>query len=120
MQFTGWYGIIVGLLMIGQWGFFLATGQVPELQNEPFRIVFHLIGEFVTAAGLLVSGLALLKERQWASKAYFVAAGMLLYSVIVSPGYFAQQGQWALVGMFALLLVLALRSIISVMRAGHS
>lgn len=42
---------------------------------------------------------------------------MLLYSVIVSPGYFAQLGQWALVGMFALLLVLAVASIGSLLRA---
>jgi len=33
---------------------------------------------------------------------------MLLYTLIVSPGYFAQKGQWAFVGMFAVILVLAL------------
>ncbi len=116
MKFAGWYGIAVGLSMFGQWAFFLATGQVPELQTEPIRIAFHLAGEFVTAVGLLAGGIGLLKRLRWAAPLYSVAAGMLLYSAIVSPGYFAQRGQWAIVGMFAVILVLALVSIVNVGR----
>jgi hypothetical protein len=37
-----------------------------------------------------------------------LALGMLSYTLIQSPGYFAQQQVWALVGMFAVLLALAL------------
>jgi len=40
-----------------------------------------------------------------------VALGMLLYTVIVSPDYFARLGQWAMVAIFALLLLLAFLSI---------
>jgi hypothetical protein len=43
---------------------------------------------------------------------YLVAVGMLLYSMIVSPGYFAQRGEWPLVGVFAVLLLLALLSLV--------
>ncbi|HXF62326.1 MAG TPA: hypothetical protein VNK95_11960 [Caldilineaceae bacterium] len=114
MKFAAGYGILVGLLMIGQWLFFLATGQVPELQSEPWQIYCHLAAEFVTAAGLIFSGVALLRGLVWARATYLVAAGMLLYSVIASPGYFAQQGQWTMVAMFAGLLVLALVSIVQV------
>jgi hypothetical protein len=32
---------------------------------------------------------------------------MLIFTVVVSPGYFAQRGEWLLVGTFGLLLVLA-------------
>jgi hypothetical protein len=120
MKFAGWYGIVVGLLMVTQWIFFLVTGQVTELQTEPFRIAFHLAGELITACALIVGGIALLQQRAWGVMVYLVATGMLLYSVIVSPGYFAQQGQWALVGMFALLLVLALVSIVRLLRAAKS
>lgn len=116
MKFAGWYGIGVGLLMLAQWTFFLLTGEVTELQTEPIRIAFHLAGEFVTALALIVGSIALLKQRAWGGMVYSVAAGMPLYSVIVSPGYFAQQGQWAFVGMFALLLVLALFSLARVAR----
>ncbi len=115
-KFAGWYGILVGLLMFGQWGFFLATGQVPELRSEPIRLYFHLAAEFCTALGLFIGGLALLNRQRWAETVYLVVAGMLLYSVIVSPGYFAQQGQWALVAMFAILLALAVVSIAVVTR----
>ena len=111
MRFAGWYGIIVSLLMLCQWGFFLAAGQVPELKTEPVRIAFHLVAEFVTAISLLVSGLALLKNKPWGTSAYLVSAGMLLYTVIVSLGYFAQHGQWIFVGIFGMLLALTLASI---------
>jgi len=117
MRFAGWYAVAVGLLMLAQWGVSLATGQVPELQTEPWRIYFHLAGEFITALGLIVGGVALLNRLPWAMAAYLVAAGMLLYSVIVSPGYFAQQGQWAFVGLFGLLLVLTLWSMSWIARA---
>jgi len=111
MKFAGWYSIIVGLLMLVQWGFFLAAGQVPELRTEPLRIAFHLAGEFATALALLAAGVGIIRRLAWGRAAAFVALGMLIYTVIVSPGYFAQQGGWALVLMFAVLLVLALVSV---------
>lgn len=103
MRWSGAFGVVVGILMLAQWAFFLLAGQVPELQTEPWRIALHLAAEFITALGLIVSGAALLRRAPWAVKSYLVFAGMLLYSVIASPGYFAQQGQWAMVGMFAVL-----------------
>jgi hypothetical protein len=45
---------------------------------------------------------------------------MLTYSVIASPGYFAQQGQWALVAMFAVLLVLAIGCAVAVARSRNA
>ncbi len=116
MKCAGWYSILVGVLMVGQWGFFLATGQVPELKTEPIRIAFHLAAEFTAALGLMIGGAGLLKGRIWANAVYLVATGTLIYSAIVSPGYFAQQGQWAFVGMFGVLLVLALVGVWTVAR----
>ncbi len=105
MKFAAWYAIVVGVLMLFQWGFFLATGQVPEVQTEPIRLGFHLMAEGLTALGLLIGGIGLLKSRRWAKFVLMlVSIGMVIYSEIVSPGYFAQQGQWALVLMFAFLL----------------
>lgn len=106
MRFVAWYAMVVGVLMIGQWTFFLAVGQVPELQTEPWRIAFHLLGEGVTAISLIVSGVALLRRTPWAREAAFAALGMLTYTVLVSPGYFAQSGEWPLVAMFGVLLIL--------------
>jgi hypothetical protein len=45
---------------------------------------------------------------------------MLAYTVIVSPGYFAQQGQWPLAGMFAVLLALDVASVVVLLRGNLS
>ena len=111
MIFAAIFAILVGVLMIGQWAFFYFTNQIPELKSEPYRIAFHITGEWITAIGLLVSGIGLLLGGTWAERLILLAMGMLFYTIIVSPGYFAQRGQWPLVGMFALLLILALISL---------
>ena len=111
MIFASWYAIVVGLGMIGQWTFFLATKRVPELKTEPFRISFHLAAEFVTAIASIVSGVGLLCGASWSHWMYSLSMGMLLYTMIVSPGYFAQKREWPMVGMFGLLFVLALASL---------
>ena len=100
------YAIVVGVLMFGQWAMFIATGNVPELQTEPIRIAFHLAGEFTTAALLVVGGVGLLAVKKWGYHVFLLALGMLLYTIIVSPGYFGQLGQWVFVVMFAVLVVL--------------
>ncbi len=119
MKFPGFYAIAVGLLMFAQWIFFLATGQVPELQSEPWRITLHLVAELVSAAGLIISGAGILRNTTWARKAYLFFAGMLTYSVIASPGYFAQEGQWALVAMFVVLLTLAVAAVFIVAKPAY-
>jgi hypothetical protein len=110
--FASAFALVIGAGMIGQWLFFLATDQVPELRTEPLRIRFHLAAEFVTAIALLIGGVALLTGQAWGAWFYPLAMGMLLYTVIVSPGYFAEKGQWAVVAMFAVVLLLALISIV--------
>ena len=119
VRFAGWYGVIIGLLMLGQWGFFLVAGQVPELATAPVQFAFHFVAEMVTAIGLLISGIAMLKGKAWAARLYLAFAGMLIYSVINSPGYFAQQGQGIFVVMFGILLALALVSVARLVRNGR-
>jgi hypothetical protein len=107
LKLAGWYGLVVGLLIIGQWSFFLLAGQVPELRTEPIRIGFHLAAELATALALITAGWAVVRARAWGRPALLLALGMLIYTVIVSPGYFAQRGEWLLLGLFGLLLALA-------------
>ena len=112
MAFQAFYAIVVGLLIIGQWAFFLITRQVPELETERVRVLFHIADELLTAAVLIVSGVGLLAQQAWAASIYPVALGMLLYTIIVSAGYFAQKRVWPIVGMFAVLLILTAISLI--------
>lgn len=105
MKFAAWYGILVGLLMIIQWMLSILSAGVPEFQSAPWEIVFHLAAELSTAVMLILGGITILKSSTSAKHFLFLGLGMVIYSEIVSPGYFAQRGQWALVIVFAFLLV---------------
>ena len=110
MKFPAWYGIVVGFGMIVQWILSIVAGQVPEFQTEPWRIALHLAAEFATALILIVSGIATLKTISWGRTILLLGLGMVIYSEIVSPGYFAQLGQWPMVCMFAVILTGAMIS----------
>jgi uncharacterized membrane protein len=118
MKFPAWYGISVGTLIILQWIFFLVTGSIPELETAPWEIGHHISAEILLALGLLTGGIATLKSVRWGEKVLLVALGMAIYSEVNSPGYFAQLGQWALVAMFAILLVGAAWSVMLLLKAG--
>ncbi len=100
------FAIIVGAMMFAQWAFFIAAGEVPELETEPIRISFHLAAEFLTATALVVAGLGLVKGESWSFPVLMLALGMLSYTIIVSPGYFAQDGEYLFVAMFVALWIL--------------
>jgi len=97
--------------MIFQWIFFILSGNVPEFQTEPWRISFHLAAEAFTALLLIIGGIATLRHASRHKPVLLVGLGMVIYSEIVSPGYFAQQGQWLMVWIFALVLIGALISV---------
>lgn len=104
MKFAAWYGILVGILMIAQWMFSILTGGVPEFETAPWEIAFHLAAETSTAVILIIGGVAALRSSASSRNVLLVGLGMVMYSEIVSPGYFAQLNQWAFVLMFAVLL----------------
>jgi len=117
VRFPAWCSLSVGVLMLAQWSFFLAAGQVPEVRSAPIALAFHLVAEAATALALIAAGVMLLRRHRYARAVGLVANGMLIYTVIVSPGYFAQAGQWPLVGMFGVLLLLAIASILQLSRS---
>jgi hypothetical protein len=114
MTFPALFTIIVGAGMIGQWSISYSSKQIPELKSEPIRIWFHITGEMVTAISLIVSGIALLTVMPWAPILFYISIGMLFYTAIVSPGYFAQKGQWIWVLIFGALITLGVLSIFAV------
>ncbi len=80
--------------------------QIPELKTEPIRIVMHIAGEWNTALLLIIGGVGLFKNTNWGFHTYLISSGMLLYTMIVSPGYYAQQRQFGFVLMFATLVIM--------------
>jgi hypothetical protein len=115
MIFAAIFSIIVGVGMIGQWGMSYVNKQIPELKTEPIRIGFHITGEMVTAVCLVISGVGLLTSVGWAVSLFLVSSGMLFYTVIVSPGYFAQKGEWLWMVMFGAILAVGIVSIVLVL-----
>jgi len=79
--------------MIGQWLISFLAKNMPEIKTEPIRIGFHIAAEMATAALLLISGTLILRGSNVGNTLYLVAVGMLFYTCIVSPGFFAQQGK---------------------------
>jgi hypothetical protein len=116
MKFAAIYSIVIGVGMLVQWLMSYLTKQIPELVTEPIRIAFHIGGEVATAALLIVAGVGLLRGAKWGKPAYYLASGMLLYTAIVSPGYFAQMGNLAWVGIFAVIILLVLAGLNAVGR----
>ena len=104
MKFPAWYGIVVGVLMFAQWMVSIFAGGVPEFRTAPREIAFHLAAEMSTAVMLLIGGIAALRSLPWSKQILLLGLGMVIYSEIVSPGYFAQLNQWGFVAVFALLL----------------
>lgn len=99
---------MIGLMMAMMWTVFAFTDQIPEIDTNPKEIAFHLAGEFLTAISLVAGGLGIALRKQWGYHLNLVALGMLAYTVIVSPGYYAETGNYAFVGMFAVLMALTL------------
>lgn len=111
MIFPAVFAILIGVGMIAQWTLSYINKQIPELQTEPVRIKFHITAEMLTAAFLLVAGVGLLLSAPWAIYLFLIAIGMLFYTSVVSPGYFAQQGQWGWLIIFGVIITLGIISI---------
>ena len=117
VRFPSWFAIFVGCSMVAQWSVFLVSGNVPELRTEPVRIGFHLAAELLTALVLMVSGAGMLAAKRWARPLLLIGLGMLVYTSIVSPGYFAQRGEMGFVLMFAVVLALTGAAIVSMLKS---
>jgi len=109
------YAILVGLSMIGMWAYLLLTDQVPA-SEKPWAITFHLIAEFSTAVLLIVSGAGLWLNSEWAKRLSLISLGMLLYSVVASPGYYAQKNNLPMVVMFVVFIILTVIAIIALLK----
>jgi hypothetical protein len=120
MTFAALYAIVVGVSMIGQWVFSIARRQVPGPEagsivgRGSVEMLFHWAAELITALALLAGGVGLLLDWIWGVGVYLIAMGMLLYAVVNSSGYFAQKREWPMLGVFAVLLILALISLVVV------
>ena len=102
------FAIIVGISMLGMWVVFYLTNNISELETKPIELTFHLIAEFITAFLLIIAGVGVLNSTAWGYNLYLIATGMVLYTMIMSPGYFLQAGDISFLIMFSVLILLSL------------
>ena len=95
------YSITMGALIVAFWSVLWASGAVPDLLSRPWEIAMHLTAEFTTAGLLLVSGFGLWFGARWALRVNVFASGMLVYSLIQTPGYYLQRNAMIFVLMLA-------------------
>ena len=106
---VGIYSVLIGLMMIGMWVSLLLTKQVPELKPAsyaPRLIAYHIVAELLTAIVLIISGVGLFLVSDWAKILSAISLGMLLYSVINSPGKYAHENNLPMVAMFTIITIL--------------
>jgi len=98
------YSILIGVSIIGMWTMLYITGSIPEFDTEPIRIGMHLVAEIATGIILILGAYGLLSNKRWGYNIYLISMGMLIYTLLVSPGYYAEKGNYFFVGMFAIIL----------------
>lgn len=103
---VAWYCIVVGVLLAVWWANDLRRGAWNRGDRTHGELALHLAGELVTAGLLIGSGSAWLAAGSAADAWVAAGLGMLLYTVIVSPGYFLARGELPVVGMFGVLAAL--------------
>ncbi len=122
MLFPAVYALAVGLLMLLQWTWTLVARRIPE-PDEPYsgrgkrELTFHCIAEAISAVALIVSGFSLLCNAAWSAWWFPLSLGMLLYTLINSPGYFAERREWKIVTGFGLLLAGAIGALAAFLSA---
>lgn len=102
------YALVIGIMMLLMWLFFIIAGMVPEFESKPAEISLHLAAEFITAGALIASALVMIKGHSSGKWLFPFSIGMLMYTLIVSPGYYIQSGDIPFVIMFGTLIVLSI------------
>jgi len=117
-KISGIYQVVIGAGMIGIWILNFINGEIPELQTATWSIAMHILAEVVTAILLLISGLSILLKKHKMKTLFNIAFGALIYTLIASPGYFAQQSNWTAAALFLAMLIITLALLISENRTG--
>ena len=103
---VGWYCIIVGAGMALWRANDLRQGAWNRGDRTHGELSLHLAAEFLTAGLLAAAGTAWLAAGPGMAPLVTAGLGMLLYTTIVSAGYFLARRELPVVGMFAVLAAL--------------
>ncbi|MBN2504725.1 MAG: hypothetical protein JXB20_05210 [Bacilli bacterium] len=102
--------IVLGIGIIGLWTMLIGTDQVPEFETEPVGIAFHIAIEVMMGIMAILSGIALLRKYKHRASLTIFTGGMLAYSVVNSSGYYGDSGQYAMISIFSVVLLVVIIS----------
>ncbi len=104
---------MVGVLMATWWAVDIRRGALARPDRARPEIILHVAAELATAALLAAGGAVLIAGGT--GQLALAGLGMLLYTVIASPGYFIARHQRAPAVMFAVLAALTVAAIVSLL-----
>jgi hypothetical protein len=113
--FASLYAMVIAAIILVVWIALYVSKGISELYAIPIETGVHISADIITAVILITGGMGLIRKSGWGFKVYLLSMGMLLYTLIMSAGYFSQQGVCLIVALFAgfialtaLLIVLSL------------
>jgi hypothetical protein len=85
--------------------------------REPGReIRFHVLAEIATGFALIVAGAGILADAGWATKVCALALGMLVYTLLGSPGRYLDRGDRRTVMLLAVTWLGAIPAVVLTLR----
>ena len=105
LKYTAYYCVFIGFAVIALWIMLLAAGDLPEGKTA---LAFHIASEILMAVVCIFSGVAIIKQLPYSKRINIAGLGMMLYSVLNAAGYYGQQNEFLIMGMFIVLFVLTL------------
>jgi len=94
------FSILMGLMMLGTWGFLFLTNNYPQAKTLPLESGYLLLAEFLTASALIMGGYGILSHRKWGRPLSLVALGELIYCTVRFAGELGQEGSGAGLAFF--------------------
>lgn len=106
--------ILIGLGMLGFWAVAVTNRRVPEIDSGGIEIWFHIAAEVVTGVVLIFGGIAVLIDGEPPLTVVLssLGLGMLVYTLVVSPGYYVERRDAPLVWMFAGFWILTIPAVV--------
>lgn len=113
-----WYVVVVsvgvGIAMPAWWVVALTRGLVPEVAEGRRDIWFHIGAEMLTGVMLIAGGIAtaVSPEAGWSGMLSTFGWGLLVYTLIQSPGYYVDRGERQMVAMFGMIWLFVVPAIV--------
>ncbi len=109
MGLGDWYltvfSVGVGVSMPAFWAIAAARGTLAHYGQGRDDLAWHVVAEVVTGTVLLAAGLGMAlgdPDDRWVATLSALGLGLLVYSLIQSPGHYAARGDRRMLATFAL------------------